>query len=252
MNLNILSNLIIKNVIFATTVFTEENTKSKRENRLYWAVILKYEGETIYTVNGRKIVSNKNNLIILPKGCSYEWQCVKKGSFTAIEFESDLAFSDIFTFNIKNCDKILHLMKFTEQIMTTKPDMYNMKAINNTYSVILSLIENCTTHYVNNDKKFKIQPAIDFISKNYNKEIKNDELAKICNISTVYFRKLFKNITGTSPIAYTHNIRIEKAKEMLKSDYGSITDIATSLGFNNIYEFSKAFKKHTGFSPSKY
>ena len=252
MDYAMLSNLIIKNIIFATTVFNEENTKVKRENRPCWAVILKYEGETVYTVNGRKIVSNKNNPVILPKGCSYEWQCIKRGNYVVIELDSDLTFSDIFTFNIKNCDKILHLMKFTEQIMTTKPDMYNMKAINNTYSVILSLMENCTTHYVNNDKKFKIQPAIDFISKNYNKEIKNDELAKICNVSTVYFRKLFKNITGTSPIAYTHNIRIEKAKEMLKSDYGTISDIAQSVGYPSIYDFSRAFKKHTGISPSKY
>ncbi|MBR3941740.1 MAG: helix-turn-helix transcriptional regulator, partial [Clostridia bacterium] len=53
-------------------------------------------------------------------------------------------------------------------------------------------------------------------------------------------------------IAYTHNIRIEKAKEMLKSDYGTISDIAQSVGYPSIYDFSRAFKKHTGISPSKY
>ena len=38
----------------------------------------------------------------------------------------------------------------------------------------------------------------------------------------------------------------KKAKEMLQCDYGSITDIALSLGYNNIYEFSKDFKKMQG------
>lgn len=143
-------------------------------------------------------------------------------------------------------------MKSIEYEMMSKSPMYEIKSIKDTYSVILTLTENFVSHYINNDKKQKIQPAIDFITKNYNKEIKNDDLAKECNMSTVYFRKLFKEIIGASPIAYTHNLRIEKSKEMLKSDYGSITDIALSLGYNNIYEFSKAFKKHTGVSPSKY
>ena len=37
---------------------------------------------------------------------------------------------------------------------------------------------------------------------------------------------------------------IKKAKEMLKSDYGSISEIAESLGYLNIYDFSRIFKKH--------
>lgn len=68
----------------------------------------------------------------------------------------------------------------------------------------------------------------------------------------MYFRKLFTEVMGISPIAYINDIKIKKAKEMLKSDYGSITDIAHSLGYLDIYDFSRAFKKHTGIPPSKY
>lgn len=252
MNHEFLSSLIITNVYSAMTIFTGENSKTKRVNRPCWAVIMKFEGETIYTVNGKEIVSNANSPVILPKGSSYEWQCIKKGNYAVIEFDCDLTYNEILSFKIKNCDKILKLFRLTEYEMTSKKPMYEIKAVMNTYSLILALTENFVTHYINNDKKQKIQPAIDFIAQNYNKEVINEDLAKQCNVSTVYFRKLFKEIVGISPIAYAHNLRIEKAKEMLKSDYGSITDIALSLGYNNIYEFSKAFKKHTGASPSKY
>ena len=47
-------------------------------------------------------------------------------------------------------------------------------------------------------------------------------------MSTVYFRKQFTDLFGISPIAYIKNLRIEKAKEMLKSDYATLTDLHLS------------------------
>ena len=44
----------------------------------------------------------------------------------------------------------------------------------------------------------------------------------------------------------------QKAKEMLKSDYSSLSDVAYSLGYISLYDFSRDFKKHVGVSPSKY
>lgn len=252
MDYNVLSSLVIKRVYSAMSILTEENARAKRVDRPCWAVVIKYEGETVYTVDGKNIVSNANNPVILPKGSSYEWQCVRGGHYSVVEFDCDLTYNGIFGFNIKNSEGLLRQFKHMEYVMTSKKPMYELHSIRNTYSIILDITESLVAHYINSDKKKKIQPAIDFIAKNFNKEIRNDYLAKECNMSTVYFRKLFKEIIGTSPITFTHNLRIEKSKEMLKSDYGSITDIALSLGYNNVYEFSKAFKKYTGISPSKY
>ncbi len=95
-------------------------------------------------------------------------------------------------------------------------------------------------------------PAIEYIAANYDKNISNDELARLTGLSIVYFRKLFKQVTGTPPINYIQNLKMRKAKEMLKSDYSSIADIACSLGYNNVYEFSKSFKNYVGVSPSMY
>ena len=57
---------------------------------------------------------------------------------------------------------------------------------------------------------------------------------------------------GVSPISYVHDLRIQKAKEMLRSDYDSLSSVAQSLGYLNLYDFSRDFKKHTGVAPSKY
>jgi AraC-like DNA-binding protein len=55
-----------------------------------------------------------------------------------------------------------------------------------------------------------------------------------------------------SPQAYIHTLRIRKAKELFHSDFGSISNVALSLGYSSIYDFSKTFKKYAGISPSKY
>lgn len=252
MNLEILSDLIITKVYSATTMYTEKNAKTERNNRPNWAIVIKYEGETLYISKGKTYLSDINNLVILPKGCSYEWCCTHSGHFSIIEFESELICSDIFSFSVKNSEKILKLFKEMEYKRTLRNPMHEAESIRNTYSVLLMLTQLMQKKYLPTEKMSKISPALEYIANNYNKNIKNDVLANLCNLSTVYFRKLFTEIMGTSPISHVHELRIKKAKEMLKSDYGSITDIAQSLGYLNIYDFSRAFKKHTGISPSKY
>ncbi len=252
MNLEILSDLIITKVYSATTMYTEKNAKTKRNNRQNWAIVIKYEGETLYDT-GRKIyLSNINNLVILPKGCSYEWCCTNSGHYSIIEFESKLTCNDIFVFPVKNSEKILKLFKELEYKRTLRKSMCEAESIRDTYSIILMLTQAVPEKYLPIEKRNKISPALDYIAKNYNTDIKNDDLAQITGLSTVYFRKLFTDIIGISPINYIHELRIKKAKEMLKSDYGSITDIAQSLGYLNIYDFSRAFKKYVGVAPSKY
>ncbi len=249
---NILSNLIINNVYSATTMYSEEGANSKRKNRPCWAIVIKYEGETVYYQGKRKIISNYNNPVILPKGCFYEWICTKPGHFAIIEFQSDSESKDIFSFKFKHPEKLLSTIKNIESKRLVKNYFYKIESIKDTYAIILQILKQNNSSYVPSDKKQLLNPVIEYIAENYTQKIKNDRLASISGFSTVYFRKLFKEVYGISPIEYIKELKIKKAKEMLHSDYGNISDIALSLGYQNIYDFSRDFKKHTGFSPSKY
>lgn len=252
MNTDILSNLAIQKVCLATTIYNQTNARAKRADRPRWAVIMKYEGETVYRCNGKSYVSNADNMVILPMGCSYEWTCTKAGHYAVAEFQSDLRCDCIFRFPVKNGDKILRILKDLEYKRSLKKPMYEIESIRDVYTVILMLTEAKQKKYVPTEKAQKLAPAVEYIAKNFNKDLRNDDLARLTRISTVYFRKLFAEVYGISPMNYVKELRIKKAKEMLKSDYGSITDIALSLGYSTIYDFSRDFKKHTGVSPSKY
>ena len=252
MELEILSELVINRVYEAATIYTEVNTKLKRTNRPCWALVLKYEGETVYTIDGVEYVSNKENLVILPKGLSYEWCCREAGHYMIVEFESDLTHDKIFTFRVKDSSKILKMFRELEYKRILKKEMYKMESISDCYSIILEMVSSGAKRYSPSEKQKKVAPALEYIAKNINSRLSNETLAKVCGLSTVYFRKLFSDIYGVSPIMYIQELRVKKAKEMLRSDFGSISDVARSLGYASIYDFSRTFKKHVGISPTTY
>ena len=252
MSMDILSDLIITRVHSVSTLYNPKNTKLKRNDRPRWAVVIKYEGATVYTSNGKQFLSDIGHIVILPKSCSYDWECTKSGHFCIIEFESEHNYSEPISFSMKNGEKILKMFKDLEHKRNMKNPMAEMESIRDTYSILLALIQAITERYSPSEKQQKIAPAIKYISQNYYKSITNDSLAAITGLSTVYFRKLFTSIMGVSPITYVHQFRIEKAKAMLKSDYGTISNIAVSLGYRNVYDFSRDFKKHTGVAPSRF
>ena len=253
MDTNFLTNMVITKVRSVSTLYTDKNTKQKKIDRPRWAVILKYEGETVYTSKGKSYLSDINHPIILPKGCTYEWECVNGGHFCAIDFECETqpTFAPV-SFSVKNGEKLLKLFKEAEYRRNLRKPGWELECIRDLYSILLTLLRASEITYSPTDKQKIIAPALEYISGNYSENIRNETLAELVGVSTVYFRKLFTKITGKSPITYARAIRIEKAKEMLKSDYGKLSDIAHTLGYSSIYDFSRDFKKHVGIPPSEF
>ena len=252
MKKNILSDMIITKIISTSTIYTEAGAKVKRTERSAWAFVLKFEGETVYKQNNRTLSSNSCNILLLPKGSGYEWLCTKSGHCIIIDFECTLNISTLHVFKTSFPDLMLKIFRSIEFCLTIRNEMHQQNAIKQLYEIILSLSKEHEINYSNKDKQSKIAPAIEYIAKNYHERMKNEELANLCGLSTVYFRKLFSEFFGISPINYIHHIRINKAKEMFASDYTSITEIALSLGYSDIYDFSRVFKKITGLAPSNF
>ena len=252
MSLDVLANLVIERVCSVSTLYSPKSGIMKRTNRKRWAIVCKYEGETLYTSSLNRYLSDLNNLILLPKGCNYEWECTHEGHFCIVEFEAQGSHNTPVSLAAKNGDKILKMFKELEYKRSEKKHTTELESIRDLYSIFIMLSSPEAATYLPCEKQEKIAPAIDYISRHYHERITNDALAKLTGVSTVYFRKLFTSVMGKSPIAYLHQIRTEKAKEMLGSDYGTLTDLAQTLGYSSLYDFSRAFKKYTGVAPSRY
>ena len=57
---------------------------------------------------------------------------------------------------------------------------------------------------------------------------------------------------GRSMIDYINALKVERAKEIMNRGSVRINEIALSLGYENVYYFSKVFRKITGVSPTDY
>ena len=81
------------------------------------------------------------------------------------------------------------------------------------------------------------------------------EIADICNAlnyTKSYIFEQFKKATGRSVMAYFTQLKMEKAKRLLRETELSVTQIADSLAFDTPNYFSKSFKKLTGYTPLQY
>ena len=97
-----------------------------------------------------------------------------------------------------------------------------------------------------------IDNAIIFMYDNIEKKLSVDDIASAVNVSPSYFAKIFKESTNKSPIEYLGNIRIDKAKRMLKIADKNLTDIAFDCGFSSSSYFSHCFIEAVKLTPTEY
>lgn len=98
----------------------------------------------------------------------------------------------------------------------------------------------------------KIRTIIDYINAHYQEELTIDHLASICNYSPTYFMNFFKKNLGVSCMDYLISYRLRKATELLQHSSLSILEIASEVGFTNLSNFNRQFKKAYHMTPSHY
>ena len=93
---------------------------------------------------------------------------------------------------------------------------------------------------------------ISYINDHYSDAITVEDIAAQVHISPTYVRRICKEKTGFSPQRMISNRRMSVAKTLLANDNSSIEEIASLVGFSNIYSFSTFFKKKCGIPPGAY
>lgn len=106
---------------------------------------------------------------------------------------------------------------------------------------------------INHYKSEIIDKAISFLMQNYTSpNLRIEEVAIQSFLSRSYFSHLFKAISGQNFSEYLQNLRINEACHLLKTTDKKVTEILTDVGFKDIKNFNRLFKKITGTTPRDY
>jgi AraC family transcriptional regulator len=88
--------------------------------------------------------------------------------------------------------------------------------------------------------------------RSFDSDLSLQALAKESGYSRVHFVRMFKAATGSSPHNYLLNLKLERARELLKNPSRSLIDIALDCGFSSHSHMSRLFHKFVGVTPSAY
>lgn len=95
-----------------------------------------------------------------------------------------------------------------------------------------------------------IQECIHFMELHASEGVSVQQVATFAGVHRSYLSSVFTRVTGISPLGYLQKIRMEKAKRLLRETDATVTEIALSLGYPNLFSFTRAFKKYCTVPPA--
>lgn len=208
------------------------------------------------------MLAPRGSVLFLPQGSSY--QCTflsapgEKAHCRLVEFVlrsadgKDFSVYDRITV-VGSDENPLVPELFMEAVETYNRPIFSppvFKAV--VYQLIARLARQDRQQWILSQQLAGIQPALSYLDKNHLPENGVAQLAQMCHMSEVSFRKKFRQYAGVAPSVYILKQKLQRAKRLLRSGLYSIAETAQAVGFEDPSYFSKVFKKHTGMLPGEY
>ena len=237
---------IITEFLSASKPVNHKDVKLHISQRACSGLIFPVQGVLELSSQEHSVMVDKNHPVFVPAKMSYTNTCIEDAK------------SIMFNINVKNeCDAFVPLFPINQTLLQNAFDEITKLGINPTtkkqikifeklYSIISEALPN-----EKGDTVSHLAPALEMIETNFDSSLNLDMLANACNISLSYLHKEFKKELNLTPFQYITKIRIKKAKILLSEMY-PVGEVATMVGYSDIYQFSRAFKKLVGVSPIKY
>lgn len=121
------------------------------------------------------------------------------------------------------------------------------------YFLASFLYQECfTINETNPTNRNPVENSISFMKQKTQCLLSLKDLAENANLSASHYSSLFKHHTGYSPIDYFNHLKIQQACQWLQFTSMNINEISFRLGIEDVFYFSRLFKKTMGTSPKFY
>lgn len=237
---------IVEKFILSYRRHWEKGVQWQIENRVDSSLYFPIRGTLVFEGDFGTILCDAEHPMYIPRNLSYVYHAT--------------ADTDAYLFNFYDqnpLDAPQHISAVEIRELENAHDQLNLLRIipsakNNAKSFsVLYRIMSLAFPESTNEKDAVLLPALEHIALHFNDtSLSLDVLAEKCHISKVYLHKLFVKKLGITPYRYITNARMNRAYILLK-DEKSVGQVAQDVGYNDIYTFSRAYKKHFNESPKK-
>ena len=228
---------------------------------------------TNVNISGADLAMEKAELLKIDKAAveNYLRSGVKNGIDEFFDgFIRPLGDSALASYLIKNyivVDVIIAAARFVKEwggdmdsvvpeINSIETILVNIKTVENLKEQVCKILMSAL-EFRDSQTQFKharlIQQAKNYIDQHYMEaDLSLNDITTLINLSPSHFSTVFSQETNQTFRDYLTSVRIQKAKELLRTTSLKSSDISYQVGYNDPHYFSFVFKKNTGFSPSKF
>lgn len=228
----------------------------RSSDRPFHGFVYKLEGSSQYCFNKKVVELHKNELMFLPEHSDYSIRGENGGKYIIINFtaHTPVPVEEPTKIAFKDHSKVHKLVHQIQHLWVMKNDVDVLMAKSLLYQIMAEIARQQENAYISPEAREKISTAIQYLRQHlYDPGLRVRDLHTLLGMSDTYFRKLFMQVYGLSPVQYINRERIEQAKSLLLSgDFGTIEQVAQAAGFSDVYYFSKVFKSQTGQPPTEW
>jgi AraC family transcriptional regulator len=94
--------------------------------------------------------------------------------------------------------------------------------------------------------------AVNYIEEHLDSKLELEEIAGLVGLSKSHLSRAFKRALGSSPMACVTVRRVERAKIMMISSAGRLTDVALACGFADQSHLTRYCRRVVGMSPGRW
>lgn len=221
-------------------------TLSWDKNRKYAALSYRIKGSSTFFCDGQEFPVGDNDILYIPAGVDY---CHENGA------EEILVVHLLCHNEYRNTICRIHDTKELEQAFYQVVRLWQAKlSYNRTMTALYQLFE-LLEKQASERKNIPpvIVPGVELLQKEFrNPALTVAQLAEYCYISQVYFRRLYRQHFGVSPLQAIQALRFEYAADLLRSGYYTPKQAAEQSGFSDVKYFRTAFARYFGCTPSEF
>jgi len=238
--------IVLTNVTKVLKTHLKSGSVHQMINRPETSFIIFIRGKCDFIFSDTVISCDAEHGIFVPQGTSYTIKCHECSESILFSF---IGGHESSPFSVKGFDKktVVNLFEETEREFLKTDKSFN-KIFSLYYQVFFELL----------DMKSGFDKGEEYVRLAENIIIKNlsdtslscNSVASEINVSEVYLRKLFSKYRGISPSKYILDLRMKKARAFLSEHY-PVGETSEMVGYSDIYQFSRVYKKYYGYSPAK-